>query len=78
MQNSSAGGLMLGKLLPHHEPDHPGPFLRLWLIVPVVLIIQFSHYLSHCLPRCLGLEIPHYASEQMIAHFLSNLAFVAL
>lgn len=63
------GGLMLGKLSPHHKPDHPGPFLRLWLIVPVVLIIRFTHCLSHCLPRSLGWKSFIIASEQVISHF---------
>lgn len=52
------------------EPDHPGPFLHLWFTVPVLLIIQFSHCLYHCLPRCYGLEILHYASEYKVSHFL--------
>ena len=68
---------MLAKQSPHHKPDHPGPFyVLLWFILPVVLIVRFSHCLSHCLPRCLGLEILHYTSGQ--SHFLTNLEFVGL
>ena len=69
---------MLAKQSPHNK-GHSGPFyVHLWFIVPVVLIVRFSHCLSHCLPRCLGLKILHYTSGQMISHFLTNLAFVGL